>query len=135
MGPDRLLLGQRPSTHSRMHHFGSCPASVSRPLRQQASPFGSSSQAGCTRLRRQPGRPSAATLDAPDTEAEVEQEQHTTLGDVSSISGNGSVSNGSGLSMEHPDKRALYERFFQLLQTDLSPRYEVGDRVTGLVLR
>lgn len=134
IGPGGAVLGQCPAVHSRMHHFGSCPASISRPLRQQACSPGTVSGAGCRRLRRQPRRPSAATLDAPGTEVEVEDEpEPTTLSDISSVNGNGSTA--EGLSMEHADKRALYERFFQLLQTDLSPRYEVGDRVTGLVLR
>ena len=132
--PGAIVMGQCPAVSSRLHHFGSCPAQTSRPLRQQACSLGATGHAGCRRLRRQPKVPSAATLDAPDTETEVEEEEGPiTLGDVGDIVG--ASSNGDGLSMEHPDKRALYERFFQLLQTDLSPRYEVGDRVTGLVLR
>ena len=86
------------------------------------------------RLQRCAAPLAAATLDAPETQ-QAEYEEQDELPEAQGHSASNGVPGGGGMSMEHPDKRALYERFFQLLSQDLSPRYEVGDRVVGRVLR
>ena len=80
----------------------------------------------------------AATVDRPGTEVQEQQQLQEAEEEEPPAAQAAPASNGvaSGeMSMETPDKRALYERFFQLLSQDLSPRYEVGDRVVGRVLR
>ena len=91
---------------------------------------------GARRLRRDGYQLAAATLDAPGTEEQVQdlQEAQDEPSAAQAAPSSNGVASGE-MSMEHPDKRALYERFFQLLSKDLSPRYEVGDRVKGRVLR